>query len=108
MPVQFNAANLRQLSKLALRSLRLHIHSDKQDAMMDLDACHSNGCPLDFDKLEAFDDFNFTHDVAGIARHLDRRTGKLEDHFLPRCALPQLEWQRAEEQRQRVIDKETR
>lgn len=58
---------------------------------MDLQATHANGCPLDLDKLLSFDRFNFTHDVLGIERHLDRRDdsptgGKLLNHFLPRCA----------------------
>lgn len=53
---------------------------------MDLSACHANGCPLDLEKLLAFDDFNFYHDIWGIRRHLNRTTGKLENCFLPRCA----------------------
>lgn len=56
------------------------------DLRMDLTATHSNGCPLDFHKLLQFNDFNFTHDIAGIARHLDRSTGELRGCFLPRCA----------------------
>ena len=54
---------------------------------MDLEAAHSNGCPLDFQKLKDFDDFNFWHDVNGIQRNIDRRTGKLLNCFVPRCAL---------------------
>lgn len=61
-----------------------------QDAMMDLDAVHSNGCPLDLAKLAGFDEFNFAHDVFGIRRHLDRATGKLGDCFVPRCAAKDL------------------
>ncbi|MFH7812164.1 MULTISPECIES: hypothetical protein [Acetobacter] len=53
---------------------------------MDLDAVHSNGCPMDFARLDNADDFNLLHDVAGIARHLDRRTGQLTDMFRPRFA----------------------
>lgn len=40
--------------------------------------------PLDWDRLLAADDFNFMHDLAGIARHIDRSTGELTDHFMPR------------------------
>ena len=58
------------------------------DVEMDLRATHANGCPLDFEKLLSFDDFNFWHDVAGIFRHLDRSTGQLKNFFLRRCALP--------------------
>jgi hypothetical protein len=53
---------------------------------MDLDACSSNGCPLDFDKLCTARDADFMHDVGGIARFLDRDTGKLTGHFHPKCA----------------------
>lgn len=53
---------------------------------MDLAATNASGCPLDFEKLLAFDDFSFWHDITGIYHHLDRETGKLEDFFLPRCA----------------------
>jgi hypothetical protein len=44
--------------------------------------------PLDLDKLLTADDFNFSHDVFGIARHINRRTGEIEDFFVPRCAAP--------------------
>lgn len=53
---------------------------------MDLAACHANGTPLDLDQLLGFPDFDFTHDVWGIHRHLDRSTGTLGDCFVPRCA----------------------
>ena len=55
------------------------------DCAMDITAAHLNGCPLDFDKLLEFDDFNFAHDVFGIRRHINRESGQLEDCFLPRC-----------------------
>lgn len=53
---------------------------------MDLTACHANGCPLDFEKLLLFPDFDFFHDLHGISRHIDRTTGELKDFFLPRCS----------------------
>lgn len=51
---------------------------------MDLIATHANGTPLDFKKFLEFDEFNFLHDLNGIAVHIDRSTGKLKHHFLPR------------------------
>lgn len=51
---------------------------------MDLCACHANGTRLDFDRLLGANGFNFTHDIAGIARHMNRTTGQLDDHFSPR------------------------
>lgn len=64
---------------------------DFTSTWMDLIATHANGNPLDFDKLAAADDFNLAHDVFGIARHLNRETGKLENFFSPRCSARQSE-----------------
>jgi len=50
--------------------------------IMDLTAVHEKQ-PLRLADLLAADQFNFVHDVAGIARHLNRNTGKLES-FSPR------------------------
>lgn len=58
------------------------------DAEMDVTATHSNGNPLRLFDLMAADDFNFTHDVFGIRRHLNRETGQLEDFFRPRYSEP--------------------
>lgn len=61
---------------------------DRTDLSMDITACHRNGCRLDLVKLLGFDEFNFWHDIGGIRNCINRRTGKLENHFLPRCSLP--------------------
>lgn len=59
---------------------------DRQTLAMDLHACHANGCPLALGVLLKFPDFDFTHDVFGIHRHIDRKTGELGDSFSPRSA----------------------
>lgn len=60
---------------------------DVLSALMDLEACHCNGCPLDLVALAAADrEEDVVHDVAGISRYLNRDTGKLEEHFWPRYA----------------------
>ena len=56
---------------------------DRLSLSMDLAACH-NSSPLDLPALLAASDGNFIHDVFGIMRHLDRKTGTLQDCFLPR------------------------
>jgi hypothetical protein len=70
------------------RAKKLGIITDPMSTEMDVLAANANGCPLDFAKLFGFDDFSFAHDIGGIARHLDRTTGKIGDFFLPRCAKP--------------------
>ena len=60
---------------------------DRLDVMMDITAAHCNGCPLKLSELLGADDFNFSHDVFGIMRHIDRMTGKLTDFFTPRFAV---------------------
>ena len=54
---------------------------------MDITATHLNGNPLRLADLLAADKFNFAHDVIGIANHLDRKTGKLRNCFVPRFSL---------------------
>jgi hypothetical protein len=56
------------------------------DIEMDVTACHLNGNLLDLKRLLGADDFNFSHDLVGINKHLDRKTGKLKDCFVPRCS----------------------
>ena len=65
---------------------RLNIDDDKTTMLMDITACHANGCPLDLRKLLEADDFTFGHDVLGIRRHINRQTGQIENCFLPRCS----------------------
>lgn len=61
-----------------------------QDWAMDVTAVHANGCPLRLRELALADEFNFAHDVFGIRRHLNRETGRLGRHFVPRFAYPKL------------------
>lgn len=53
---------------------------------MDITATHANGCPLELELLLDGDSLHFAHDIYGIRRHIDRRTGKLGGFFLPRFA----------------------
>lgn len=82
---------IKLISEIARRAIGMvagtDVTYDMQDAMMDIEACHCNGCPLDLSKLAGAPATDFAHDVFGIRRHLNRRTGKLEDCFLPRYAL---------------------
>lgn len=54
--------------------------------LMDLQACHGNGCPLHLAQMVHGDLFDLLHDVLGIRRHINRDTGKLEGCFVPRFA----------------------
>lgn len=57
------------------------------DRMMDIAAVHKNGCPLDLESfLHHATDFSFKHDFLGIVENIDRSTGKLQNHFLPKYA----------------------
>ncbi len=81
------------INKIADRAVKedasLGVDYDKMTATMDVTACHANGCELDLQKLLAAPDSDFCHDVFGIRRHIDRRTGKIGGCFLPRCAMPE-------------------
>lgn len=60
---------------------------DRLSLRMDLSATHAR-VPLDFARLLEFPDFDFSHDIGGIAKHMNRETGRLKSFFLPRCSLP--------------------
>lgn len=62
----------------------LNIQYDKMTATMDIDACHNNGNPLKLAELLNADNTNFAHDVFGIRANINRKTGELENCFVPR------------------------
>jgi hypothetical protein len=88
--IQWTATKAEHLimQHIAKRAIKLNPEYRFQDALMDLEACHCNGMPLDLGRLLKADDFNFAHDVFGIANHIDRSTGKIMDCFVPRYAKP--------------------
>lgn len=61
--------------------------SDRKSLEMDITACHANGCKLRLSELAEADEFNLIHDVGGIRQSMDRSTGKLRGHFLPRYSV---------------------
>lgn len=79
------------MSKIAGRASSMaRSHGGSYDFMtanMDINACHSNGCPLKLKELLEADDFTFAHDVFGIREHINRETGQLEHCFVPRLSL---------------------
>lgn len=59
---------------------------DTQSLEMDLCAVHISNCKLDLEKLLTAPQFDFAHDIYGIIGHMNRKTLKLENCFLPRCS----------------------
>lgn len=62
---------------------RANVHWDFQQCIMDLTACHCNGCPLKLLSLFLSNDMDFAQDFAGICNNIDRATGKLMNGFTP-------------------------
>ena len=58
------------------------VYSDQLSMVMDLEYSK-----IDLDKLLSFDDFNFGHDVSGIAKYFNRKTKSFDDCFVPRAGL---------------------
>jgi hypothetical protein len=80
----------REIAERAVRAARkARIDATFRDFWMDILATHCNGCQLRLQKLLVANDFDFSHDVFGIRRHLNRQTGQLEGCFVPRFAVPQ-------------------
>jgi hypothetical protein len=90
MTIRFDATkeDYALIEEIANRAIKAAISGgwvyEGSNARMDLTACHCNGNPLRLLDLLNADDFNFSHDVFGIQRNLDRKTGKLLNHFSPR------------------------
>jgi hypothetical protein len=79
---EINAAD-----KIVDRYLRLSGESrmNKLIYSMDLYAAHF-ATPLKLEELAEATDFDLAHDMGGIIRHIDRKTGQLTGCFLPRYA----------------------
>lgn len=88
MNMTANNAELRTIAAIGRRAERLADSVGVQyrtlEAMMDIEACHCNGNPLRLRELLDADDSNFSHDVFGVRRHIDRETGNLTGCFVPR------------------------
>lgn len=72
------------ICKRAEREIKgLKEHVSRSSLLMDLASVPE----LDLQKLLDAPPFDFTHDICGIIRHMDRSTypGKLTDCFWPRC-----------------------
>jgi len=72
------------IMQIVERTAAIYKDINRGTLTMDITATHANGCPLKLAELLAVPNSDFTHDIAGIVRHINRRTGKLEDFFLPR------------------------
>ena len=85
--------DIERIARIAERGVKLFaehgVAVKRLDVMMDLEYCNDD-IPLDFEKLQGFDEGNFGHDMSGIRRHFNRETLKLEDEFVPRCAKPEV------------------
>lgn len=65
---------------------RLSHPSNRMRLMMDLESVSN----LNLEQLLEASPLDFSHDVLGIVRHMDRASfpGKLQDCFEPRCTFP--------------------
>lgn len=87
MTVQFAKISQSYLDKI-WPCVSRYYDGDRLSFEMDMCACEYTN-PIDWDRLSAADDFDLLHDVLGIRRHMNRRTGQLEDCFVPRFSKPQ-------------------
>jgi len=58
----------------------------KLDLMMDIEYANDD-IPLDLEKFLAFDDGDFGHDIFGIVANFNRETLRMDNSFVPRCAI---------------------
>ena len=58
-------------------------YDTKRDIILDINVANMD-VGIDLDKLLNFDDSNFTHDIVGIIKNVNRKTLKLDNCFCPR------------------------
>jgi hypothetical protein len=75
------------ISRITKQACTLDPTLNALSVQMDLEACHTCGCPLDLQRPLAADQANLMHDIGGIRRHINRDTGMLQDCFVPRFAM---------------------
>ncbi|HEY6020836.1 MAG TPA: hypothetical protein VIY48_13340 [Candidatus Paceibacterota bacterium] len=89
--IQFTAtkAEIETIHHIAQRAHNYSLSDKFVNTMMDIEACHCNGTPLELERLLSARLVDFFHDVDGIRNHINRETGKLENCFMPRFAVKQ-------------------
>ena len=79
---------IRKIARRASKIFRKPGSVFRRDVEMDITACHANGCPLNLSRLLRANKLDFSHDVLGISRFINRETGKMpEGIFWPRHAM---------------------
>ena len=69
------------------RAVKEGLAADTISTAMDISAVHA-ASPLFLEKLRDAPLADFRHDILGIRSHLNRRTGRLTDCFVPRHERP--------------------
>jgi len=69
---------------------------DRQSVAMTVTAVHNKGCRLNLEQLLAEDEETFWHDLHGMAINVDKTTGHLTGHFVPRCTRGSMHRQHSE------------
>ena len=63
-----------------------NVKLDHVTLAMDIVACHCNGTPLKLLQMLMSDPSDFSHDLLGITRFIDRESGKMREGFKPHFA----------------------
>lgn len=87
--IKVSKENMGLICKIADRVQKEVQIDDRMSLVMDIEVAHCH-IPLDLQKLLDAPSFDFGHDVGGIRQNLNRETGKIDNCFLPRCALPEV------------------
>lgn len=78
-----------EYDKLTIKMIAIRAYRDwglnKNDIIMELNTVKT---PIDLDRLLHSESYTFTHDIGGIAKHMDKLTGELRG-FHPICAKQQ-------------------
>lgn len=79
-----NKENFELIGKIADRAKEMNLFMfDRFSFIMDMESA-TEQFNLRLNELLNADNFNFAHDVVGIQNNINRKTGKVENCFLPR------------------------
>jgi hypothetical protein len=81
--INWNKINKEDYETIYKITKRANVHKNLDNLDMDIAATHISN-PLRLKEMLNSDNFNFWHDINGIVANLNRKTGKLENCFLPR------------------------
>lgn len=83
----FSKTLIDQIGRRLYQLLHLDYDADQLEEMIKNVPICARRCRLDVAKLFSFGDDDFLHDMVGITKNMNKKNGRLENSFVPRCTI---------------------